>query len=111
IVEDACPSGIAQADEIFLTIRRWRSWARYGPLLKEHRAEMKPEAIEETELGAKVTADKVARAMAGHAALLQRMAAFQQKYPFLLCAVNQVLPFDAEIDWPHDVAGVKMTHY
>jgi amidase len=48
IVEDACPPGIAQADEIFLTIRRWRSWARYGPLLKDHRAEMKPEAIEET---------------------------------------------------------------
>jgi amidase len=111
IVEEACPPGIAQADEIFLTIRRWRSWARYGPLLKEHRDKMKPEAIEETELGAKVTADQLARAMAGHAALLQRLAGFQQKYPFLLCAVNQVPPFDAEIDWPHEVAGVKMTHY
>jgi amidase len=111
IVEEACPPGIAQADEIFLTIRRWRSWNRYGGLLKEHRAELKPEAIEEIELGAKVTADDVARAMAGQAALMQRMAAFQQKYPFLLCAVNQAPPFDAEIDWPHEVGGVKMTHY
>jgi amidase len=111
IVEEACPPGIALADEIFLTIRRWRSWARYGPLLKNHRDKLKPEAIEEIELGAKVTADQVARAMAGQAALMQRMAAFQQKYPFLLCAVNQVPPFDAEIDWPHEVGGVKMTHY
>jgi amidase len=111
IVEDACPPGIAQSDEIFLTIRRWRSWARYGALLKEHRAELKPEAIEEIELGAKVTADQISRAMAGQAALMQRMATFQQKYPFLLCAVNQVPPFDAEIDWPHEVGGVKMTHY
>ncbi len=111
IVEDACPPGIAQADEIFLTIRRWRSWARYGALLKDHRDKMKPEAIEETELGAKITADQVARAMASQAALMQRMAVFQQKYSFLLCAVNQVPPFDAEIDWPHEVGGVKMTHY
>jgi hypothetical protein len=29
----------------------------------------------------------------------------------LLCAVNQVPPFDARIDWPREVEGVTMEDY
>jgi amidase len=36
---------------------------------------------------------------------------FQERYPFLIAAVNQVPPFDAAIDWPKQIAGVKMAHY
>jgi len=28
-----------------------------------------------------------------------------------VCAVNQVPPFDAMADWPHEIDGVKMEHY
>ena len=34
IVEDACPD-LTAADDIFLTIRRWRTAAVYGPLLAQ----------------------------------------------------------------------------
>jgi amidase len=110
VVEDACPD-FSGADEAFLTIRRWRSWIVLGPLLKEHRNEMKPEAVEEIESGAKLTSSDIAKAMIRQGELMDRMRRFQEKYSFLLCAVNQVPPFDAAIDWPREIAGVKMDHY
>jgi amidase len=36
---------------------------------------------------------------------------FQETYEFLLCAVNQVPPFDAFLDWPKQVDGVDMENY
>ena len=36
---------------------------------------------------------------------------FQQTHEFILCAVNQVPPFDATLDWPHQIEGVKMENY
>jgi len=72
---------------------------------------MKPEAVEEIELGARVSDAEVASAADKHQRLLARTAKFFQKYDFLVCAVNQVPPFDAEIDWPHEIEGVKMEHY
>jgi amidase len=110
IVEEACPD-LSGADEVFLTIRRWRAWATLGPLLESRRNEMKPEAISEIEAGAKLSSGEVAKAMIQHGQLMERMRLFQEEYEFLLCAVNQVPPFDAKIDWPREVDGVTMEDY
>jgi amidase len=110
IVEDACPD-LADADDIFLTIRRWRSWVTLGPLLETHPDDLKPEAREEIEAGRALTSSDVARAMVGHGELLQRLHQFQARCPFLACTVSQVPPFDASIDWPREVAGVRMPTY
>jgi amidase len=109
-VDEACPD-LTDADDIFLTIRRRRSFANLGGLLAAHRHAMKPEAIEEIELGARVTDADMAHATAKHKKLLARVAEFFETYQFLLCAVNQVPPFDAALDWPHEIEGVKMDHY
>jgi len=110
IVDDACPD-LSGADEIFLTIRAWNYWHTLGPLLEKHRHEMKPEAVWQIELGSKLSGEDVAQAMTGHGELMQRMRRFQEKYEFLLCAVNQVPPFDATIAWPREIEGVKMETY
>jgi amidase len=110
IVEEAHPD-LTGAEEAFLTLRAWRSWNSWGSLLKEHRAEMKPEAIGEIEAGAALTAADLTKAMATQARVMERMRVFQEKYEFVLCAVNQVPPFDATLDWPKEIAGVKMEHY
>ena len=110
IVEDAGPD-LTDADDIFLTTRRRRSYANLGALLTTHRHQMKPEAIDEIERGARVTDADMAGAGARHRQLLARVDAFFDTYEFLMCAVNQVPPFDAEIDWPRDIDGVKMEHY
>ena len=49
--------------------------------------------------------------MIQHGELMERMRRFQERYEFILCAVNQVPPFDATIDWPKEIEGVKMDNY
>jgi amidase len=110
IVEEAAPD-LAEADSIFLTIRAFRSGATYGPLLAQNRALLKPEAIAEIEQGQALTTAAVADAMVRHGQLLDRMRRFEERYAFTLCAVNQLPPFDAAIDWPKKIDGVAMEHY
>ena len=110
IVEEACPD-LTGADSIFLTIRGFRSAAMNGPLLAKFRDQLKPEAVGEIERGLAITAAEVSNAMIQHGLLLERVRRFQEKYEFMLCAVNQVPPFDASIDWPKTIGDVKMEHY
>jgi amidase len=110
IVENAHPD-LSGADEAFLTLRAWRAWSNYGLLLANHRAEMKPEAVGEIEAGAKVTAAELTKAMRAQAQIMERMRLFQQKYEFVICAVNQVPPFEAKLDWPKEIGDAKMDHY
>ena len=95
----------------FLTLRTWASWNIYGPLLATHRSQLKPEAIWEIERGANLSGEDVARALMQQGQLLERMRLFQQRYEFLVCAVNQVPPFDAELTWPQSIDGVAMDNY
>jgi amidase len=110
VVEAACPD-LSGADEVFLTLRAFRFHTTIGPLLEVNRARMKPAAIREVELGAKLSGPDVSRAMMRQAEIMERMRKFQEKYEFLLCAVNQIPPFDATLDWPKEIAGTKMEHY
>jgi len=110
VVEDAAPD-LRGADEVFLTLRAWHYWQTLGPLLEPHRDKMKAEAVWQIESGRNLTGDDIARAMQLHGELMQRMGRFQEKYQFVICAVNQVPPFDAELDWPHEIDGTRMTTY
>ena len=110
IVEEACPD-LSGADDVFITIRAWRSWTSLGPLLEKHRAEMKPEAILEIEAGSRLSGFDIAHAMTRHGEIMERMRRFQEKYEFMCCAVNQLPPFAATLDWPKEIEGTPMTHY
>ena len=110
IVDEACPD-LSDADEIFLTLRAWNYWHTLGPLLEQHRSAMKPEAVWQIEQGRHLSGDDIAAAMERHGELMQRMRRFYDGYEFLICAVNQVPPFDAKISWPTEIDGVKMENY
>ena len=109
IVEDAAPD-LRDADEIFLTLRQLRT-STLAPLLDRHRDSMKPEAIWEIETGAKLGLADVSRAMTEHADLFERVRRFQETHEFFVCAVNQVPPFDASLDWPKEIDGTPMENY
>ena len=109
-LEQAAPP-LDGIDDVFLTIRRWRSWIALGPLLTAHGADMKREAVDEIEAGARVTAGALGLAMQRHGEILDRIRVFEQQYAFTICAVNQVPPFDATVDWPREIDGVVMDHY
>jgi amidase len=110
IVEEAHPD-LSDAESIFLTIRAWRNAAVLGPLLGEHRDRLKPEAIGEIERGLALTGADVARALIAHGQLMERMRRFEEDYEFTICAVNQVPPFDATLDWPKAIDGVPLDNY
>ena len=110
LVEEAEPD-LRGAEEVFLTIRSWITWFGLGPLLAEHRGEMKPEAVAQIESGAALSGHQVAEAMRAHAVILDRMRAFHARYDYVVGAVNQVPPFDAEITWPRAIDGVAMESY
>jgi len=109
-VEDAVPD-LTGADEVFLTLRAWHYWHTLGSLLERHRHKMKPEAVWQIEMGRNLTGDDIARVMQLHGELMQRMQRVQERYEFLICAVNQVPPFDVSIDWPREIEGVRMATY
>ena len=109
-VQDAVPD-LSGADEVFLTLRAWHYWHTLGPLLEQHRGKMKPEAVWQIELGRDLSGAAIAQAMNQHGEFMQRMRRFQDKYEFLICAVNQVPPFAATLDWPHEIEGVQMATY
>jgi amidase len=71
VVEDACPD-LTDADSIFLTIRGFSYAASLGPLLAEHRNELKPDAVWNIETGLALSSADVARAMMQHGQLLER---------------------------------------
>ncbi|HET7008233.1 MAG TPA: amidase family protein, partial [Candidatus Binatia bacterium] len=110
LVEEAVPD-FTGAEEVFLTLRAWNYWHTLGPLLDQHRDKMKPEAVWQIESGRDLTGEAIAKAMRLHGELMQRMGRFQEKYEFLICAVNQVPPFDARLDWPREIDGVEMETY
>ena len=111
IVEDACPD-LTGADDVFLTIRQWRSSVTLGPLLETHRDQLKPEAVWEIEAGDGAEHARTSRrAMVKHGELLDRVRRFQEMHEFIVCAVNQVPPFDATLDWPHEIERTTMPNY
>jgi amidase len=109
-VHEAAPE-FHGVDDFFLTIRAARSWMTLGPLLETHGGEMKPEAVAEIEAGARVTDAQLASALERYAAFVEQMRRFHETFHYIVSVVNQVPPFDAAADWPHEIAGTKMDHY
>jgi amidase len=108
---DEIAPDLSSAEEVFLTLRAFRSWMTMGPLLKEHRAEMKPEAVAEIEAGARLSSAQIASALLRQGELMESMRAFYDNYEFIVCAATQTPPFDASCHWPGEVDGQIMEHY
>jgi amidase len=110
IVEEAEPD-FSGATEAFETLRGVAFVQNYGELVKTRRREVKDAIIWNVEQGLKLTAEQIARADSLRNALYQRMRTFLERYEFLLCPVNQLPPFPAEIEYPTLIDGVRMDNY
>ena len=110
IVEETEPD-LSPATEAFHTLRALAFVQRFGALLKEKRAQLKDTIIWNVEQGMKLSAEQIARAQALRTELFHRMRTFLERYDFLLCPVSQVLPFPIELEYPSEIAGVKMDNY
>lgn len=109
-VEEATPD-FTGADEVFQVLRAYRFAANFNEIFDENRHRIKESVIWNVEKGRSLTALDVGLAEQKQAALYQRMVAFLDEYNYLLCPVNQVPPFDVEIDYPTEIDGVQMSNY
>ncbi|HEU5432305.1 MAG TPA: amidase [Thermomicrobiales bacterium] len=110
VVDEAEPD-LRDADEIFQTLRAWDFEQGRGTLLEEHRDQIKDTVIWNTERGMALSGPDVGRAMRLRTELYARVAAWFDRFEYLLCPVSQLPPFDVTIPWPTEVAGEPMETY
>jgi amidase len=110
VVEEACPD-LSGADEVFRTLRAWQFELGLGSVMDRHRDRMKPTVVANIEEGRRLSGPDVGRAEVLHTRLYHRVQRFFERYDVLLAPVCQVLPFDADLEYPTEVAGEPMSSY
>ncbi len=114
IVEEALPAfSLPQLWETWITLRHWLVAGTYSPLYDDplKRAQMKPEMQWEIEGGRRLSALDVFNASVARAAWYEAVRKLLESYDFLLLPGAQVFPWQAEIHWPREIAGVAMDTY
>lgn len=109
-VEDATPD-LADADEIFVTLRALSYELGLGGLLDSYRDQLKDTVIWNIEQGRQLSGPQVARAMRLHGALLERVRVFFEQYDALVLPVSQVPPFSVEQPYVTEINGVELGNY
>ncbi len=94
-VEEASPD-LSSAREVFSVLRAAGFAAGMSELLRDHRALLKPEIVWNIELGLSLTRERIAWAEKERGMLVDRLAAFSQRYDLLLCPAAIVPPFPVE---------------
>lgn len=109
-VEEATPD-LADADEIFITMRALAYELGHSAHLDQHRDKLKDTVIWNIEQGRRLTGPDVARAMRLHGALLERVRAFFTRYDCLALPVSQVPPFPVEQPYVTEISGMQLGNY
>ncbi|MFB9836067.1 amidase [Actinoallomurus acaciae] len=110
VVEEACPD-LSGADEAFRVLRAWQFELGLGTLLDRHRDKLKPSVVANIEEGRRLTGPEIGRAEVLHTRLYHNVRRFFESYDVLLAPVSQVAPFDADLEYPTEIAGKPMTSY
>jgi amidase len=113
-VDGALPDfPLDQAWDAFVQLR---SWYQGGPLVAHYRdparrALLKPEALFEVETGLKLSAFDITQLSGVRTAYTRAFRKLFDRFDYLVAPTAQLLPFDARIDWPSEVAGHPMQTY
>jgi amidase len=110
IVEEAEPD-FSDANECFVAWRHWSVESEFGDMLEANSGKLNQYVHWHVGEGRKLTGPYLSRVESKRTALYQRMRAFMEKYEFFVLPVNQVLPFDVNVHYPMEIAGVKMENY
>jgi amidase len=110
IVVDAEPD-FSDANECFVAWRHWSTELGFGDLIATHGDQLNEYIHWHVEEGRKLSGPYLSRVEAKRTAFFQRMCNFKGEYDFFLLPVNQVLPFDVNLHYPTEIAGVKMENY
>jgi amidase len=110
VVLDAEPD-FSDANESFIAWRHWSTELTFGDLIATHGDQLNQYIHWHVEEGRKLTGPYLSRIEAKRTQLYQRLCGFKGEYDFFVLPVNQVLPFDVNVHYPTEIAGVKMENY
>jgi amidase len=110
IVEDGQPDW-SGAREIFHTWRAVAFAARYGPLLAQHRHQMKDTVIWNIEQAGTLSARDIGEAETKRTALYHRVRTFLERHEFLVLPTTQVPPFDVTQPYVTEIDGRPLPTY
>jgi len=110
IVEEAEPDW-TDVWESYDTLRAWGFAARHAENVRRHGDLVKDTIHWEVERGLRLKEADFARANAMRAGAIERMREFMETYEYFIAPTTQVLPFDVNLPYPMEVAGVKMKTY
>ncbi|MFD7663167.1 amidase [Streptomyces sp. NPDC059788] len=103
-VEEDCPD-LDEAEDVFRILRAHHFDLVLGAVLDASPGALKPSLAWNIEQGRRLTGPDLARATAGRARLHLRALDFFARHDVLLAPVSQVVPFDAESEYPDVVDG------
>jgi amidase len=109
-VEPALPD-LRGAEKAFLIRRAWLFAANLGPVVDVHGDRVKATVRWNVEQGRALSTADLARAESLLASLYERTAAFFGRYDALLVPTTQVLPFDAELEYPTRIGDRELGSY
>ncbi|WP_017198101.1 amidase family protein [Arthrobacter sp. M2012083] len=110
IVEEATPD-FSEADLVFGNTRALDFAAGLGPILERAGDVIKPEVHWNVEKGFALTARDLIETAAARSRLELSVQGFFGRYDLFASPCAQVLPFDATLRYPSDVAGVPSGTY
>jgi amidase len=109
-VEEASPE-LHDAREVYNVLRAHSFVTTYGAVVEANRDRVKRDMIWNIERGKALTSGVIAEAERRRADIVRRMAAFFERYDFLLCPAACTPPFD--VNWPAlmELEGHRFEHY
>ncbi len=110
IVEEACPD-VGNIEQAFLPLRSQHYVVERELLLAEHRDQIKPDIVWNTELGLKQSPSDIAAAERERARLFRNTASFFETYDLLITPGASTPAFDVNRRMPEKIDGKKLEHY
>lgn len=110
IVEEGQPD-FSDAHDVFMVIRAWHFELAFGRLIETQRDLIKEAVVWNTEEGRNLTGPQIGEAEKKKTRLYHRVRKFMQTHEFLVCPVNQVVPFDVDQPYVDEINGIKMNSY
>jgi len=114
VVEEAKPDfDVDQAWRAFIRLRAWHQGAAFLPFADEpaQRVLLNAQCLWELETGARLSAFDLTEAGAVRTQWSQAVHRLFSRYDVLVAATAQLFPFDIELKWPTQIAGVAMQTY
>lgn len=109
-VDDEIPN-LIDADEVFIVRRALDFVGSWGGLYEAHPDKIKESVRWNIRMGLELTGAEVASAEAARTRLHGEIDRFFAGHDVLVLTTCQVLPFDADIEYPTQINGVRLENY